>query len=88
MSNFIKKAWIKLHLNYICKHCPYDKWHTRDIKHTGKCWWNSEWKKGNYDDVPMWMGIRNFVRLRFLNKPIKICFHGKTYKGYKWKRKK
>ncbi len=88
MVFFIKKWWVKLHLKYICKHCPYDKRHTRDIKHTGKCWWNEQWEKGKYDEVPMWMGIRNFFRLNIFNKPIRICIHGKVYEGYKWKRKK
>tara|TARA_Y100000310_G_C20352000_1_gene654809 strand:+ start:148 stop:414 length:267 start_codon:yes stop_codon:yes gene_type:complete len=87
MVNLIKKWWVQLHLRYICPHCPYEKKHTRDIKHTGKCWWQEEWKKGHYKNVPMWMGFRNYFRLYLLKKTIRICLDGKVYEGYKWKEK-
>ena len=77
----IKKVYATYHLKHICKHCSYHKRETRDIFHHGKCWWCENWKKGNYDEIPFWMGLKNYIRLYIFRKPIIICFHGKIYEG-------
>ena len=87
MTNIIKEGWIKLHLKYICPHCPYKKKHTRDIKHTGKCWWQEEWKKGHYKNVPLWMGLKNFIRLYLLKKPLEFVLMARFMKGTNGKEK-
>jgi len=84
----LKKWWAEVHLKYICHKCPYEKKHARDIFHNGTCWWNSEWKKGNYKNLPFWMGVWNFIRLYIFGKVIRICIDGKYYDGYKYKPKK
>ena len=83
--NLIKRFYIKIHLKYICKYCPTTKKRTRDIMREGQCWWYENWKKGNYEDIPLWMGIKNFIRLYIFNKPIVICIKGEKYKGYPFK---
>ncbi len=76
---------MKLHLKYICPHCKHNKRETRDLLNEGKCFWNKNWKKGIYDEIPTWMGIINFFRLYIFRKPIKICINGTDYKGKDWK---
>jgi len=78
-----KKGNAKFHLRYICPSCPLHKRSTRDIKHSGKCYWNKQWKKGNYDSPPVWMGLRNYIRLHILKRPIVVCIKGKIFKGAK-----
>ena len=76
----IKKLNAKFHLKYICVNCSTHKKRTRDILHNHKCFWVENWKQEQYE-IPMHMGVLNYIRLYILKMPIKICLRGKTYKG-------
>tara|TARA_Y100000034_G_scaffold89158_2_gene107222 strand:+ start:3793 stop:4050 length:258 start_codon:yes stop_codon:yes gene_type:complete len=76
----IKKLNAQFHLKHICIHCSHHKQETRDILHDNHCFWNENWKKGKHN-IPPLMGFWNYIRLYILKLPIKICFHGKMYKG-------
>jgi len=56
-----KKGNAKLHLNYICPQCPMARRAYRDVEGKGRCWWNENWKKGNYD-IPRNFGPRVWFR--------------------------
>ncbi len=81
--HLLKKNNARVHLKYICPHCPMHKRETRDVKHKKRCYWRYNWSKGRYDYVPMWMGIKNSIRLYVFRKPIQICIKGKIYKADK-----
>jgi len=76
----LKKLFAQYHLKHICPQCSYHKRETRDILHDHHCYWNENWKKQNYE-IPMFMGIWNYIRLYVLKKKIKLCIHGRNYKG-------
>ncbi len=79
--HYIKKLNANFHLKHICPHCTLHKRKTRDLKHHGKCYWNQNWKRKNFDSIPFWMGFVNFFRLYVLRKPIRICIKNKIYEG-------
>lgn len=56
----------KWHLKHICPRCPGERRRHRDVHGTGFCWWEENWKKGNFS-IPRHMGIKNFFRVHLGN---------------------
>ena len=59
-----KEGNAKWHLKHICPRCPESRRLHRDVKGVGICWWEDNWKQGNYS-IPKNMGIGNFFRVHF-----------------------
>jgi hypothetical protein len=59
-----KKGNAKYHVHLVCKLCPASRKKFRDIEGNGLCWWNENWKKGNYD-IPRNMGAKNLLKTYF-----------------------
>jgi hypothetical protein len=78
----LKKLSAEFHLKHICPRCSHHKQQTRDILHNNKCFWKDSWEKGNYD-IPRGMGLRNFIRLYILKRPIRVRIKGKIYEAEK-----
>lgn len=51
----------KYHLKVICPICPSCRRKFRDLENNGNCWWEQNWKKGNYK-IPRDFGVLNFFR--------------------------
>lgn len=81
LEHYFKTFWAEYHLNHICINCSHHKKETRDIMHDGHCWWNENWIKGVYDEIPLWFGTKNWIRLHLLKKPIIMCINHKIYEG-------
>jgi hypothetical protein len=82
IKDYIKKKWAHYHLRYRCKKCPNHRKQTRDVLGKGECFWYEHWNNGNYE-IPMWMGIINFVRCK-LDRPIKVRMEPLTFKEKVW----
>ncbi|MBU2637408.1 MAG: hypothetical protein KJ955_00355 [Nanoarchaeota archaeon] len=52
----------KWHLRHVCPRCPQERRSHRDVHGNGICWWEENWKKGNYG-IPRNMGLKNFFRV-------------------------
>lgn len=52
----------KWHLRHICPRCPEERRRHRDVYGKGICWWEENWKKGNFS-IPKHMGIKNVFRV-------------------------
>jgi hypothetical protein len=50
----------KYHLKVVCPLCPTWRKKLRDVEIKGECWWNRNWKLGNYC-IPRHFGIKNFI---------------------------
>lgn len=59
-----KKANAKYHVHLICRLCPSSRRKYRDIEGNGECWWNENWKRGNYG-IPRNMGTFNLLKTYF-----------------------
>jgi len=56
-----KKKYAEEHLERVCSRCPKNRRLTRDVNGEGKCWWDENWREGNYD-IPADFGVTNFIR--------------------------
>lgn len=56
-----KKMNALYHLKFICPLCPESRRKTKDVEGNGKCWWEKNWKKGNYN-IPRNFGVKNYIR--------------------------
>ena len=57
-----KKSNAKYHVQLICRLCPESRKKFRDLEGNGLCWWNENWKKGNYG-IPRNMGAKNLIKV-------------------------
>ena len=63
-----KKGNAKLHLNYICPKCPLWRRKMRFVFRK-QCFWESNWKKGNYEIPRAYLGgPRGVFRALFFHK--------------------
>jgi hypothetical protein len=56
-----KEENAKYHLEYLCPCCPEEKKRLRYVNGDNECWWNKNWKNGNFD-IPRTFGLWNYVR--------------------------
>lgn len=56
-----KKENAERHLEDVCPYCPSERKALRDVNGTGECWWEYNWRKGNYD-IPKNFGFLNWLR--------------------------
>ena len=74
-----KKANAKFHLKYICPRCP--KWRRRVRYVFGKkCFWEDNWKNGNYSIPRAWVGSFENLKKVFLHKTLDYAKFKKTLK--------
>lgn len=75
----------KFHLKYICPNCPEWRRKRRQV-YDKKCFWEDNWKKGNYDLPRVAMvGPKNFFNAVFSNKVDFKKFREKLEKDKKLK---
>ena len=55
------KARAKYHLKFVCPICPSSRKQYRDVRGKSTCWWEYNWRKGNYG-VPRHFGMINWIR--------------------------
>lgn len=65
----LKQNNAKYHLNYICPICSNHRKSFRDIDNSKKCYWETQWKNGNYE-IPKNFGIMNWIKYYLGLKPI------------------
>ena len=56
-----KEKNAKFHLKHVCPKCPESRRELRDVEGNKRCWWESEWKKGNYH-IPRSFGFCNYLQ--------------------------
>jgi len=59
-----KKNNAKWHLKVVCPLCPKFRKKYRDVYNKGYCWWESKWKKKEYD-IPKHFGVLNWLKSYF-----------------------
>ena len=64
---FFRFLWVRFHLKYLCGKCSMGTRQLRDLENEGECWWRKNWEAGKVD-VPFWMGIKEFRRLKKIYK--------------------
>ena len=56
-----KKSCAEYHLKFVCPLCPSSRKKHRDVHGESTCWWEYNWRKGNYN-IPKHFGIMNWIR--------------------------